>query len=112
MIAAQVEAAGWGNIVGDSLERFMRAGLVAAVCGLVGLVGCSDGSFGANQADVSQKAGVAGAKLTGAVHGGQNPISGAHVYLFAAASGRLVRGWALMAGAGFRLLRVMRRCHC
>jgi hypothetical protein len=112
VIAAQVEAAGWGNIVGDSLERFMRAGLVAAVCGLVGLVGCSDGSFGANQADVSQKAGVAGAKLTGAVHVGRTRFRGHMFICLRRHLGRLVRGWALMAGAGFRLLRVMRRCHC
>ena len=48
----------------------------------------------------SQQAGVAGPKLTGAVHGGQNPISGAQVYLFAAASGAGGVGQAAYGGIG------------
>jgi hypothetical protein len=43
---------------------------------------------------------VAGAKVTGAVHGGQNPISGAHVYLLAAASGASGAGMAAYGGSG------------
>jgi hypothetical protein len=64
----------------------MRLGLVlavVAVCEMFGLAGCSGGAFsGLDQASTSGE--VAGAKLTGSVHGGQQPIVGAHVYLFAA----------------------------
>lgn len=48
----------------------------------------------------SQAASVAGAALSGVVHGGQNPISGAHVYLFAAASGASGAGAAAYGGSG------------
>src|SRR6266568_913419 len=62
----------------------MRVGLVVVVCGLVGLTGCSGGSFsGLNQTNAAQT-GTAAAKLAGRVRGGQQPIAGAHVYLFAA----------------------------
>jgi streptogramin lyase len=53
----------------------------------LGLVGCSGGvnsglsGLGSSQ---TSSGGVAGAKLSGSVHGGQQPIVGAHVYLFAA----------------------------
>jgi streptogramin lyase len=64
-------------------ESFMRVGLAVVVCGLVGLAGCSGGTFnGLNQTQVGGTS--AGARLTGSVHGGQQPIAGAHVYLFAA----------------------------
>jgi streptogramin lyase len=77
----------------------MRVGLVFAACGLVLLAGCSSGFSGLNQTEDSQTP-VAGAKLTGTVHGGQNPISGAHVYLFAAASGAGGAGQAAYGGSG------------
>jgi sugar lactone lactonase YvrE len=69
-----------------------RSGLVVLGCGLLVLAGCSGGSVGGlNQTGalpaVATKA-VAGtkpgAKLSGSVHGGQQPIAGASVYLFAA----------------------------
>jgi hypothetical protein len=66
-----------------SKESFVRVGLVVAVCGLVGLAGCSGGAF-SRLNPVEATGGVAGAKLTGSVHGGQQPIVGAQVYLFAA----------------------------
>ena len=59
----------------------MRVGLVVVVCGLVGLAGCSGGRF-----DGLNQTASAGARLTGAVHGGQQPIVGAHVYIFAASA--------------------------
>jgi hypothetical protein len=62
----------------------MRAGLILVVCGLLGLTGCAGGVISANLAEVSQTQGVAGAKLTGVVHGGQQPIVGAEIFLFAA----------------------------
>jgi hypothetical protein len=61
----------------------MQVGLVVVVCGLVGLAGCSGGAFsGVNPAEATGNS--AGARLTGTVHGGQQAIVGAHVYLFAA----------------------------
>jgi hypothetical protein len=55
------------------------------MCGLAGLAGCSGAAFsGLNQAAAT--GGVAGARLAGTVHGGQQPIAGAHVYLFAASA--------------------------
>jgi hypothetical protein len=78
----------------------MRLGLVVAACGLLVLAGCSGGVVGGNETEGSQQAGVAGAKLAGVVHGGQNPISGAHVYLFAAASGASGAGAAAYGGSG------------
>jgi len=64
----------------------MRAGLLAVVCGLLGLAGCSVSSYnGLTSAGATQASGgSAGARLSGAVHGGQQPVVGAHVYLFAA----------------------------
>ena len=79
----------------------MRVGPVVAVCSLVLLAGCSGGVVGGLNEMGSQNApGVAGAKLTGVVHGGQNPISGAHVYLFAAAAGASGAGAAAYGGSG------------
>jgi hypothetical protein len=80
----------------------MRALVVAAVCGLLGLAGCAGGAFSGTggTSGSQQQTGVAGAKLTGAVHGGQNPISGAHVYLLAAASGAGGAGQAAYGGSG------------
>ena len=80
----------------------MRALVVAVMCGLVGLAGCAGGSLSGvgGTSGSRQQTGTAGAKLTGAVHGGQNPISGAHVYLFAAASGAGGAGQAAYGGAG------------
>ncbi len=61
----------------------MRVGLAVAVCGVVLLAGCSGGAF--NSLDqAAATGGVAGARLAGVVHGGQQPIVGSHVYLFAA----------------------------
>ena len=61
----------------------MRAGLlVVLACGLLGLAGCSGGAFSA--ANPAAGAEVSGVKLTGTVHGGQSPIVGSQVYLFAA----------------------------
>jgi hypothetical protein len=68
---------------------------------LVLLAGCSGGVVGGLNETGSQNApGVAGAKLTGVVHGGQNPIAGTHVYLFAAASGASGAGAAAYGGSG------------
>jgi hypothetical protein len=78
----------------------MRVELAVAACGLLVLAGCSGGVVGGNETEGSQQAGVAGARLTGVVHGGQNPISGAHVYLFAAASGASGVGAAAYGGRG------------
>ena len=74
----------------------MRLGFVAVVCGscVLLLAGCSGGVLtGANQAATqssgsssgsnSTGGGTAGAVLNGTVHGGQQPIVGAHVHLFA-----------------------------
>jgi hypothetical protein len=59
----------------------MRLCLAFVVCGMVGLAGCSGGVLGgATQTGDS----VSGARLAGSVHGGQQPIVGARVYLFAA----------------------------
>jgi hypothetical protein len=61
----------------------MRVGPVVGVCALFLLAGCLGGAFsGLDQANTSE--GVAGARLTGSVHGGQQAIVGAQVYLFAA----------------------------
>jgi hypothetical protein len=60
----------------------MRIGLVVVVCGLVGLAGCSGGVLGGVPGGVASP----GTRVTGAVHGGQQPIVGAHVYLFAAST--------------------------
>jgi streptogramin lyase len=57
--------------------------LGAAVCGLFLLAGCSGGSLQTLNSTASSD-GSAGAKLQGRVFGGQQPITGAHVYLFAA----------------------------
>src|ERR1017187_2414301 len=62
----------------------MRVGVVVLACGLLGLTDCTGGVISANLAEVSQPQEVAGAKLTGVVHGGQQPIVGAKVFLFAA----------------------------
>jgi hypothetical protein len=63
----------------------MRIGHVVGMCAVLALAGCSGGAFrGLDQANTS--GGVAGARLTGSVHGGQQPIVGAQVYLFAAAT--------------------------
>jgi hypothetical protein len=65
----------------------MRVGLAVLACTLFVLAGCSAGSIGGiNTTETTEPAAtpVAGAKLTGAVHGGQQPITGAHVYLLAA----------------------------
>jgi hypothetical protein len=80
----------------------MRVGVVVLVCGLLGLTGCAGGvvSEVSGTSGSQQQAGLAGAKLTGAVHGGQNPISGAHVYLLAAASGASGAGAAAYGGNG------------
>ena len=73
-------------------------GFVAALCGASLLAGCSGSFSGINQTANTESA--PGARLTGKVHGGQNPISGAHVYLFAAASGAGGAGQAAYGGAG------------
>jgi hypothetical protein len=75
----------------------MRVGLVVVVCGLLGLAGCAGGVVGG---DLTAGTEQAGPKLTGVVHGGQNPIAGAHVYLFAAASGASGAGQAAYGGSG------------
>jgi hypothetical protein len=66
-------------------------GLAVLGCGLSVLAGCSVGSSGGFQATALQAVATApgagtkaGAKLSGSVHGGQQPIVGANVYLFAA----------------------------
>ncbi|HEY5055453.1 MAG TPA: hypothetical protein VII58_04790 [Acidobacteriaceae bacterium] len=55
----------------------MRASIVAALCLPLVLTGCTLTNTGTPSL-------VQGADLLGSVHGGQQPISGAHVYLFAA----------------------------
>ena len=60
----------------------MRAGLAVVVCSLLGLAGCSGGHSG--RESKAGFAGIRGGELTGLVRGGQQPISGAHVYLLAA----------------------------
>ena len=72
-------------------------GFVAALCGASLLAGCSGSFSGINLTSDTSSPGV---RLTGTVHGGQNPISGAHVYLFAAASGAGGVGQAAYGGAG------------
>lgn len=52
---------------------------VAAMCSLLVLVGCSGGSIGG-----LDETAVVGAHFTGVVHGGQQPIVGAEIFLFAA----------------------------
>jgi sugar lactone lactonase YvrE len=60
-----------------------RLALATTLCGLCLLAGCSGGSLTtANLAEPEQSASAI--RLTGAVHGGQQPIVGAHVYLLAA----------------------------
>jgi streptogramin lyase len=77
----------------------MRIGLVVAgvVCA-VGLAGCSGGVVGGVEQQAASSS--AGVRLTGVVHGGQNPISGARVYLLAAASGAGGAGAAAYGGSG------------
>ena len=60
----------------------MRVGLAVAAWGVVLLAGCSGGAL--NSLDQAATGSAAGARLAGVVHGGQQPIVGAHVYLFAA----------------------------
>ena len=68
----------------------MRTEVFAVLCLSVILSGCN---LNANRSGVplggasQASSGVAGAKLTGTVHGGQQPIAGAHVYLLAAGAG-------------------------
>ena len=63
----------------------MRVSIAVAVSILFLLVvGCSEGS--SNQVQTQASAGSTGAMLSGTVRGGQQPIIGAHVYLFAASS--------------------------
>jgi hypothetical protein len=65
----------------------MQLGPSILACSVFVLAGCSGSPMvGPNGAETTQPAAtpVAGAKLTGAVHGGQQPITGAHVYLLAA----------------------------
>jgi hypothetical protein len=57
----------------------MRVRLVAVVCSLLVLAGCSGGAIsGLDETE------VAGAQFTGVVHGGQQPIVGAKIFLLAA----------------------------
>jgi hypothetical protein len=78
----------------------MRVGLAVAVCCLLGLAGCSGGSF--NNLDQTQAApSSAGTRLVGTVHGGRQPIAGAHVYLFAAnTTGYGQASVSLLSGTG------------
>jgi hypothetical protein len=63
----------------------MRVGLTVAAFGLLFLAGCSiQSSNQVNQPEATPAATVPGGGLTGSVHGGQQPIVGAHVYLFQA----------------------------
>src|SRR5580700_10781395 len=79
----------------------MRICVAMATCGLFVLAGCSGGAFNqVGEAGSQASGGTAGARLTGVVHGGQQPIVGAHVYLFAAASGASGAGRAAYGGAG------------
>src|SRR5579884_243345 len=55
----------------------MRASIAAALCLPLLLTGCTLTNTGGPSP-------VQGAELRGSVHGGQQPIAGAHVYLFAA----------------------------
>jgi len=63
-----------------------RSRFVVLMGGLLVLGGCSGGSIvGSNQALAPVTASTSpGRTLTGSVHGGQQPIAGAHVYLFMA----------------------------
>jgi len=68
-----------------------RSGLVVLGCSLLVLAGCSVGSSGGFQIAASQAAATTpgagttpGARIRGTVHGGQQAIVGANVYLFAA----------------------------
>jgi sugar lactone lactonase YvrE len=57
--------------------------IAATVCGLSLLAGCSGGSLVTpNLTELGHS--TPAVQLTGAVHGGQQPIVGAHVYMFAA----------------------------
>jgi len=65
----------------------MRSTIALAACGLFFLSGCSIGppKGGLNQTSQSPlSAPVTGPKFTGSVHGGQQPLSGASIQLFAA----------------------------
>jgi len=78
----------------------MRSVLAAVVvCALSGLAGCSGGAPSGLSGTGGSRP-TEGAKLTGVVHGGQNPIAGAHVYLLAAASGATGAGSAAYGGSG------------
>ena len=57
----------------------MRVRLVAVVCSLLVLAGCSGGAISG-----LDETAVAGAQFTGVVHGGQQPIVGAKIFLLAA----------------------------
>lgn len=85
----------------------VRASVVGWAClglGLsLGLTGCgamSVGSSAAGSASGTTGAVRSGVALSGTVHGGQQPIAGAHVYLLAAASGASGAGQAAYGGAG------------
>jgi len=62
----------------------MRHALLVVVCGLVVLAGCSGGSVGGLNQTGAVQSGSSGERLAGTVHGGQQPIVGARVYLLAA----------------------------
>jgi hypothetical protein len=84
----------------------MRVGLTVAAFGLLFLAGCSiQSSNQVNQPEATPAATVPGGGLTGSVHGGQQPIVGAHVYLFQANT----TGYG---GAVLRHRATMRRSRC
>jgi sugar lactone lactonase YvrE len=72
----------------------MRFGLMVGMCGLMGLAGCSVNSI--NQVSTAD----AGLAISGVVHGGQQPIVGAHVYLLAAGTGGYGGASTLLLTAG------------
>jgi hypothetical protein len=65
-----------------------RSFLGVAACGFFLLSGCGGGSSGGGSGQSSPGGGsqtpLADVALTGTVYGGQQPLVGAHVYLFAA----------------------------
>jgi hypothetical protein len=86
---------GWKSHSRESLvhahfRSLNRCRLVVLVSGLLMLAGCSGGSFGGLNGGSNQTAAPVaaskkpGVKLTGSVHGGQQPIANANVYLLAA----------------------------
>jgi sugar lactone lactonase YvrE len=71
----------WENFVSNHRLSFSSVASVLGVAFALGLSGCS-----ANFGDVSSAATQTAMHIQGVVHGGQQPLSGAHVYMYAAST--------------------------